>query len=285
MGTAAPSSDFSERTATEMVARRLSGRDRPLNAFVVRLVAHMHALVRETRPSREDWRAGLAVLTEIGHASDERRHEWTLLFDLLGVSALVEEVNARRPRDATPGTARGPFYREGAPRRRDGDSICLDGGGEAVSVTIHLRDLDGKAVVGADVETWQADGGGWYENQRPDIQPEWNLRGIFRSGDAGCIRYRTIRPAGYEIPLDGPVGTLCRRLGLPVRRPAHLHFVVRAPGFETLNAELFDRTDPHLADDSIFGVREPLLVDFAPTRHGFRLEHAFILARAPRNRK
>lgn len=290
MATATNTGDFSERTATEIVVRRLSARggasrEQPLNAFAVRLVEHLHALVRETRPSRDDWRAALTLLTDIGHASDERRQEWMLLFDLLGVSALVEDINAKRPRGATPGTARGPFYREGAPRYRDGASICLDGRGEPVAVCVRVIDLDGKPVAGAELETWQADGDGWYENQQPDLQPEWNLRGAFRADEEGLVRYRTVRPAGYEIPSDGPVGMLCRRLGLPIRRPAHIHYVVRAPGFDTLNAELFDRCDPHLADDAIFGVREPLLTNFVPAGDGYRLDHAFVLARTPRDNR
>lgn len=283
--TAAPTRhEFSERSATALVTRRLAGGKAatPLGQFAVRLVEHLHAIVRETRPSREEWRAAIRFLTEVGHAADERRQEWVLLSDLTGVSALVEEINARRPAGATPGTVRGPFYRPGAPKLESGASISLDGLGEPLAVDLAVADLDRTPVAGAEVETWQANGEGRYENQEPDGQPEWNLRGAFRTDAGGRVRYRTVRPAGYGVPEDGPVGALFRRLGLSLRRPAQLHFIVRAEGFETLSTEIFDAADPHLGEDALFGVRDPLLGNFQRDGAGWRLGHRFVLARARR---
>lgn len=276
---------FSERNSTEAVTDRLSAAKsrapKPLSDFAVRLVAHLHALVRETRPTRDDWRAAIAFLTEVGHATDERRQEWLLLSDLLGVSALVEEINARRPAGATPNTVRGPFYRPGAPELASGASLSLDGKGEPLAVGIRVQDLDGAPVAGAAVETWQANGEGWYENQQPDRQPEWNGRGMFRTGPDGCFAYRTVKPAGYGVPDDGPVGLLFKRLGLSLRRPAQLHFIVRAPGFETVTTEIFDRCDPDLGADALFGVRDALLGDFRRgPGTGWTLDIAFVMARS-----
>src|SRR5690606_1902600 len=136
-------------------------------------------------------------LTEVGHASDDRRQEWVLLSDLLGATALVEEVNAHRPKQATPGTLRGPFFRADVPARALGSDISLDGVGERLSVSGRVRDLDGKAIPGAEIITWQANAAGLYENQQPDLQPEFNLRGLFRTDDEGRFHYLTVRPAGY----------------------------------------------------------------------------------------
>lgn len=277
--------EWSERSATALVARRLgNGQAGPALAdFALRLVEHLHAIVRETRPSRDEWRAAIGFLTEVGHAADERRQEWVLLSDLLGVSALVESINSPRPPGATPNTVRGPFYRPGAPKLAGGASISLDGEGEPLAVQLSVVDLDGQPVAGAGVETWQANGEGLYENQEPDRQPEWNLRGAFRADAAGRVAYRTVRPAGYGVPDDGPVGALFRRLGFPLRRPAQLHFIVRAEGFEALTTEIFDRLDPHLEEDALFGVREPLLGRFEPEGDGWRLDHRFVLARLRRD--
>ena len=117
-----------------------------------------------------------------------------------------------------------------------------------------MADLDGRPIPGATVETWQANAEGHYENQQPDLQPEFNLRGVFVADADGGFHYRTIRPAGYAVPDDGPVGQLLHSIGYPLRRPAHLQFMISAPGFETLTTHVYDRCDPQLAEDAIFGV-------------------------------
>ncbi len=124
-----------------------------------------------------------------------------------------------------------------------------------------MRDLDGRPVAGATVETWQASADGFYENQRPDEQPEFNLRGIFTTAEDGSFAYSSVKPSGYEIPRDGPVGRLIQALGISARRPAHLHFHVTAPGFETLTTQIFDRLDAALHADPLFGVKTELLAD------------------------
>jgi protocatechuate 3,4-dioxygenase beta subunit len=275
-------SSFSESNSADMFAQRLaSTKNAPLSQILTATVRHLHDLIKEFRPTPEDWKSVIAFLTEVGHACDERRQEWVLLSDLLGASALVEEINSRRPKGATPNTVRGPFYRPDAPHLALGASISLDGVGEPLAVSGRVQDLDGHAIAGATVETWQANSHGFYENQQPDRQPEFNLRGIFRTDADGRFHYRTVRPAGYGVPEDGPVGMLLRQAGYPLRRPAHLHFVVKAPGFETITTHIYDGKDPLINEDAIFGVKQELVVEFTPAARGeWRIDIPFTMARA-----
>lgn len=277
---------FSERNSSDIVGERLSraGQDDLVRGLAA-VVAHLHQVVREVRPTPAQWRAAVDFLTEVGHAADERRQEWVLLSDLLGVTALVEEINSQRPRGATPNTPRGPFYRADAPRLPLGADICLDGKGEPLAVSGCVRDLDGHPIAGATVETWQANGEGFYENQQPDLQPEFNLRGVFQTGPDGRFAWRTVKPAGYKVPDDGPVGHLLGRIGYPLRRPAHLHIIISAPGFDTLTTHVYDGRDPHLHEDAILGVKPGLVGDFRRTgetagRPAWSLDFDFVMARA-----
>ncbi|MBO6717317.1 MAG: 6-chlorohydroxyquinol-1,2-dioxygenase [Rhizobiaceae bacterium] len=276
--------ELQEQNSTDVVARRLADSPEPeLAHALVTIVRLAHQAVRELRPSVQQWRTAIEFLTEVGHASDDRRQEWVLLSDLLGVTQLVEEINAYRPKGTTPKTARGPFYRPDAPRLPLGADICLDGRGERLTVAGHVRDLDGKPVPGAMIETWQANGQGQYENQQPDLQPEFNLRGQFRADEQGNFTYRTVRPAGYRVPDDGPAGELLKGLGYPLHRPAHIHFIISAPGFETIMTHVYDRSDPYLNEDPLFGVKPELLADFRRSPDGgacWNLDFTFVMARA-----
>ncbi len=279
---------FSEGNSARLVAERLrkhaeAGR---LPAFMISLVEHLHSLIREARPSAADWRKALEFLTDVGHASDDRRQEWVLLSDLLGVSALIEEINTRRPKGATPNTVRGPFYRADAPRLPLGADISLDGVGVPLDVKGRVLDLDGDPIAGATVETWQANGEGFYENQQPDQQPEFNLRGVFCTDAGGGFHYRTVRPGGYAVPCDGPVGRMLGSIGFPLRRPAHLHFLIKAEGFETISTHVYDGSDPHLSEDALFGVKQDLIGEFKADEGGQRwsLNFTFVMVRAKKER-
>jgi protocatechuate 3,4-dioxygenase beta subunit len=281
---------FNEDNASEIVADRLGRDGSRLAATLALFVRHLHGAVREARPTPADWRQAIRFLTEVGHASDDRRQEWILLSDLLGVTALVEEINAHRPKGATPNTPRGPFYRAAAPRYAAGASISLDGIGEPLAVKGRVSDLDGEPIVGATVETWQANGEGQYENQQPDRQPDFNLRGIFLTDDGGRFHYRSVKPAGYAVPSDGPVGQLLQSLGYPLRRPAHLQFMISAPGFDPVTTHVYDRSDPHVADDAVLGVRDELLGDFHAHRgtdgnRAWSLDFTFVMARSRNGRR
>jgi protocatechuate 3,4-dioxygenase beta subunit len=278
---------FSESNSARRVAERVDPHAGPLRGFIIPFIEHLHTLIRETRPTHSDWRRTMEFLTEVGHASDGRRQEWVLLSDLLGVTALIEEINTSRPKGATPNTVRGPFYRTDAPRLPLDASISLDGVGAPLWVSGRVRDLDGQPIAGATIETWQANCEGFYENQQPDQQPEFNLRGVFSADADGRFRYRTVRPAGYAVPGDGPVGQLLAGLGFPLRRPAHLHFLIKADGFETISTHVYDGSDPELARDALFGVKQELVGTFAPREKGdgWSLEFTFVMVRARKGRR
>jgi hydroxyquinol 1,2-dioxygenase len=226
-------------------------------------VSHLHALVEELRPSPEDLRKMIDFLTEVGHSADARRQEWVLLSDVIGVSTLVEDMNCPRPEGATPNSLPGPFYRPDSPDLANGDTLSRDGRGDPLKVQGQVTDCDAHPVSAAQVEVWHANAEGRYENQEPDAQPEFNLRGRFRTDASGRFHFGTIMPKGYALPEDGPVGRLMNGLGLRLERPAHLHFRVSAPGFETLTTHVFDRDDPAIGRDALFGVKPAFLADFA----------------------
>lgn len=282
---------FSEATSAEAFARRFADRRDDATAVLLSaVVARVHDLIKEFRPTPEQWRSVIEFLTDVGHASDERRQEWVLLSDLIGASALVQDIHSRRPKGATPNTIRGPFFRNDTPERALGASLSLDGVGVPMAVAGRVIDLDGEPILSAEVITWQANAQGFYENQQPDLQPEFNLRGLFHVDAGGGFQYRTIRPAGYSVPSDGPVGRLLSQAGYPLHRPAHLHFVVRAPGFETITTHIYDAGDPRLAEDALFGVRPELIVPFETTdadgQTVARVELQFVMVRAkPERRK
>lgn len=271
---------FSEQTSSDVFIERAGVTDGSLPRIMAAVVPHIHDIIKELRPTREDWQALIEFLTEVGHASDERRQEWVLLSDLIGASALVEEINSRRPKGATPNTIRGPFFRSDAPARAPGANLSLDGIGEPLAVTGRVTDLDGLPVAGAEVVTWQANAHGFYENQQPDMQPEHNLRGVFRTDADGSFHYCTIVPSGYGVPDDGPVGHLLARAGYPLHRPAHLHFLVRAKGFETITTHIFDGSDPRLGEDALFGVKPELIRIFEPAKQGRKVDLTFVMVRA-----
>lgn len=236
-------------------------RSRLASAFLT-IVGRVHDLVAELQPSTEELKVVIDFLTEVGHTADARRQEWVLLADVIGVSTRVEDINCPRPEGATPNTLPGPFYRTDVPDLPLGATLSRDGIGEPLHVHLRLTGLDGRPIPQAQVEVWHANALGRYENQDPDLQPEFNLRGRFTADSAGHVTFETIKPRGYALPEDGPVGRLLMALGLRLERPAHLHFRVTAPGIQTLTTHIFDRHDPAIDRDALFGVRPELLADF-----------------------
>ncbi|MCX7890490.1 MAG: 6-chlorohydroxyquinol-1,2-dioxygenase [Rhodobacteraceae bacterium] len=265
--------------ALAFAARVAAAPDPALGRAVAGVVGHLHAMIAGMRLTPGALHAAIGFLTEVGHATDSRRQEWVLLADVLGVSTLVEDLSSTRPPGATPNTVAGPFYRADVPECPNGADISRDGRGEPVEVRGRIVDCAGRPVGGAMVEVWQANGDGVYENQEPDLQPEFNLRGRLRAAEDGTFGLRTVRPRGYPLPADGPVGQLLARLGCRLERPAHIHFRVTAPGFQRLTTHIFDRDDPAIGNDALFGVRPALLGEFRPQpAGGYLLEVGFVLA-------
>lgn len=246
--------------------RRLAASSPDRLGQAVRLIMeHAFQVVATLHPSPEELDAFVQFLTDVGYATDVRRQEWVLLADVFGLSVSVLGGDHSDVPDVTPATLPGPFYRPDAPRLPLGADLCRNGLGKRLMVQGQLLDPDHKPLSGADVEVWHANAEGRYENQDPDNQPEHNLRGRFTADAQGRFHFRTIRPAGYALPDDGPVGQLARRLGLSLDRPAHIHFAVTAPGHRRLVTAVFDGADPAITRDALFAVKPALIGTFDPS--------------------
>ena len=246
----------------------------------VRLILnHAYDVVATLQPSAEELDALVQFLTDVGYATDARRQEWVLLADVFGLTdAVVSRVAEGR---GTPATLPGPFYRPDAPALLLGANLCRGGDGVPLAVSGSVTGPEGEPLAGAEVEVWHANAEGRYENQDPDNQPEHNLRGRFVTDAQGRFHFRSIRPAGYSLPDDGPVGQLARRIGLSLDRPAHIHFAVTAPGYRRLVTSIFDGSDPAIGRDALFAVKPGLIGHFRPEKSGVSLSVALVLDRDP----
>lgn len=233
------------------------------------LVSHLHAFVTDTGLTREEWMAGIDFLTATGQKCDDRRQEFILLSDTLGVSMLVEMVNQGATEGATEPTVLGPFYVAGAPKRAMGTSIAPEGStGDEIVISGVVRSSKGEPLGDATLDVWQVTPNGLYDVQDPAITP-MSHRGVFRTGDDGRFEVRTTLPVDYQIPTDGPVGKMLLSTGRPSWRPAHTHFMVSHPGYKTVITHVFDGASAHLETDAVFGVRDSLVVDFSSGETAF----------------
>lgn len=263
--------DFDETSITDAVLERLSAAPDPRMRLVSQaLVRHLHAFVREVEPSFEEWQAAIGFLTRTGHMCDDKRQEFILLSDTLGVSMLVDAINHRLPEGATPTTVLGPFYVENAPELPLGAEVAQSMKGERLHVSGEVRTAGGAPIAGAIVDIWHSDEDGFYDVQRP-AEAEASLRARFRTDEEGRFHFWTLLPTSYPVPDDGPVGDLLRATGRHPMRPAHVHFMIAAPGHETLVTHVFVAGDPYLDSDAVFGVKQKLIVEFARAPEGHRL--------------
>lgn len=253
--------DFTEETATAAVRASFDGTADPrLRALLSNLVTHLHAVVREARPTVAEWKGALDFLTRTGQACDDTRQEFILLSDVLGVSMLVETINGQDV--GTESTVEGPFHVTGSPERANGDSIDLMGGQLPCLIAGRVLDPAGTVLAGAVVDIWQCTEEGFYDVQQPDVQPPGNGRGLFRTDEQGRYWFRTVVPSHYPIPDDGPVGELLQATGRHPYRPAHVHFIVTAPGHARLTTHIFVAGSPYLDSDAVFAVKSSLITDF-----------------------
>jgi hydroxyquinol 1,2-dioxygenase len=225
------------------------------------VVTHLHAFLRDVRLTEDEWRAGIEFLTAVGHMTDERRQEFILLSDTLGASMQTIAINNEAYGDATEATVFGPFFVEGSPQVGNGGDIAFGATGEPCWVEGSVRDTDGNAVGGARIEVWEADDDGFYDVQYGDDRTA--ARGHLFAEEDGSYRFWAITPTPYPIPHDGPVGAMLAATGRAPMRPAHLHFMVQAPGYRTLVTHVFVRGDAQLGSDAVFGVKDSLVRDFA----------------------
>lgn len=247
---------------TARVVKEYSGApDARVRELITALISHVHAFVTQTKLTPQEWLAAVEFLTATGHKCDEERQEFVLLSDVLGISSLVDVVNAAP--GVTESTVLGPFYRSGAPVRAMGEHIGRPEDGPATLIRGQVTGADGQPLGDATVDVWQADDHGAYDTEDPG-QPPFNLRGVFVTGPDGRYEFRTARPASYPIPTDGPVGELLRRTGRNHMRAAHIHAIVSAPGHRSVTTHIFVPDNPYLDSDAVFGVRESLIRPFRP---------------------
>jgi hydroxyquinol 1,2-dioxygenase len=274
---------FSEEQSVDVVNERIGNSVTPrLKQVMTSLVSHLHAFIKDVELTEAEWSAAIDFLTETGHMCSDTRQEFILLSDTLGVSMLVDAINHRRAPGATENTVFGPFHVDNAPVREMGDMISLDGKGETCLYEGRVLALDGQAVEGALVDVWSDNADGFYDVQQPDAQPAMNNRGVFRTGPDGRYWFHGIKPVSYPIPDDGPVGKMLARLGRHPYRPAHVHFLVGAPGFDSVTTHIFVAGDEYLGSDAVFGVKDSLVVEFAPTAQSdapWKATFDFILVR------
>jgi catechol 1,2-dioxygenase len=263
--------------------------DARLRRILRSAVRHLHDFVRDTELTEAEFRQICGLIARCGQLTTPSHNEVVLAAGSLGVSALVCLLNNGQGGDSeTTANLMGPFWRKGSPETPQGGSIVRSPTpGEPVFVTAWIRDQQGRPVADAEVDVWQASGEGYYENQDPQ-QADMNLRGKFRTGADGCVRFRTVKPSGYPIPVNGPVGALVRAQGRHNLRPAHIHFLIHKPGFKTQFSQLYSSDDPNLETDVQFGVTRALIGHYVahegePAPAGdvqgrwYTLEHTFTI--------
>jgi hydroxyquinol 1,2-dioxygenase len=249
-----------ELELTDAVLARLEGaKDPRFKLVMTSLIRHLHAFVRETELTEAEWFAGIQFLTATGQKCDDKRQEYILLSDTLGVSMLVDAINHRKPGGATETTVLGPFYVPGAKNLPMWADIATGLKGVPTYVSGTVSDVNGKPMAGAIIDVWQTDGEGFYDVQREGAS---YARGKFVTDGDGRFGFRTVKPVSYPIPTDGPVGQMLLRMGRHPYRPAHVHTIVSAPGYETVTTHIFVKGDPYLGSDAVFGVKDSLVVDF-----------------------
>jgi hydroxyquinol 1,2-dioxygenase len=254
---------FSEDASVGTVNARMGGDIDPRLADVMGcLVKHLHAFAKEVHLTQAEWDVAVDFLTKTGQICSQERQEFILLSDVLGFSMLVDAINNRRPASATENTVLGPFHVADAPIREMGATICLDGKGETCLFEGKVIDVHGRPVEGACVDVWSDNPDGYYDVQQPGLQPKWNNRGRFVTGPDGAYQFRGIKPTSYPIPNDGPVGKMLGSLARHPYRPAHMHFIVSAPGFQKVVTHTFVGDDPYLTSDAVFGVKGTLVAPY-----------------------
>ena len=249
------------------VERWATAKDPRLAELMAALVRHLHDFAREVRLTEAEWMAAIQWLTRTGQISSDKREEFILGSDVLGLSMLVVQMNHRLDPAATPATVLGPFHIEGSPEFEFGGDMSDGVPGTPLYIHGTVRDLDGKPVAGGVLDIWQADTEGAYESQVPDID-EARLRAKYTTRADGGYCVRTIAPKGYTIPMDGPVGDLISRTAISHFRPAHVHFLINVPGYEPLITHLFEEGADYLDSDVVFGVKEELVVRYEQREPG-----------------
>lgn len=254
---------FTEDTLTEAVIARLANaKDPRFKQVMTSLVKHLHAFARDVQLTEEEWFEGIKFLTAVGQKCDDKRQEFILLSDILGLSMMVVAMNHRMPEGATESTVLGPFFVHGAPEFEYGADLTKNATqkGDPTWVTGRVLSIAGQPIAGATLDVWQARANGVYDIQDPS--GEFELRGRVQTNAEGRYAFRTYKPAFYGVPTDGPVGEILNRMGRHPMRPAHMHFIASAPGYEPVITHAFVKGDPYLDSDAVFAVKDSLIAEF-----------------------
>lgn len=270
--------NLNHETITEAVlARHVDTADPRLKEIMDSLIRHLHDFAREVHLTEDEWFQGIQFLTRCGHITDDRRQEFILLSDVLGLSMLTVAMNNDKPAQCTESTVFGPFHVDGAPHYELGADISNGAHGIPCLVRGTVRGLDGSPIAGASMDVWQSDEDGLYDVQHEDIDHA-QARGILHTDEQGRYDFRSILAVPYAIPHDGPVGDLLAASGRHPWRPAHLHFMIEAPGYQTLITHVFRSDDRYLDSDAVFGVRQSLIADWKQQSDGtYLVEYDFVL--------
>jgi protocatechuate 3,4-dioxygenase beta subunit len=258
--------DTAPKTPQDITADVLASFDQAedprLREIMQALVRHLHGFVQEVGLTPPEWEAAIGVLTRTGQITDDRRQEFILWSDSLGVSMLVDALENTVPPGATESTVQGPFYVPGSPLREYGADIAQEpDAGVPALVRGRVLDLDGRPIAGAEVDVWQNGADQLYAVQRPEAEED-HLRGRFLTRDDGSYSFVAVRPTPYPIPYDGPVGKMLDLTGRHPWRPAHVHMIIRADGYRTLTTHVFDVESEYLDSDAVFAVKPSLTREF-----------------------
>ena len=257
-----PRRNLADEQLTEAVVQSFADTPDPRTREVLQsLVRHLHAFAADVQLTEEEWAAGIDFLTRTGQKCSDKRQEFILLSDVLGLSMITIGINHRKPGGATESTVFGPFFVEGSPAFQNGDDIANGAPGQPCYVQGTVRSVSGDPLGGAHMEIWQADDEGLYDVQYEDLD-EARGRGHLSADEEGRYWFWTVFPEAYPIPEDGPVGELLAATKRSAMRPAHIHFRVSAPGHETVTTHVFDEQDRYLDTDAVFGVKSSLLGTF-----------------------
>jgi hydroxyquinol 1,2-dioxygenase len=254
--------DLDENTVTDAaLAQMATTTDPRLKEIMAAAVRHLHAFAREVNLTPAEWLTGIAFLTEVGKACTEVRQEFILLSDVLGLSACVNALHDKKAEElGTQSSLLGPFFRENAPVLPLGANIVSAFKAEEIAMYGQVTDMQGKPIPNALVQVWQTDEEGWYDVQT-QADGSMDMRGNFLTDADGKYYFRTVRPLGYSIPMDGPTGRLVRMQGRHGMRPSHIHMLITANGYRELVSALYFGDDPNIGSDTVFGVSASLVVD------------------------
>jgi len=252
-----------EITITEEAIGRMAPGDARFGQVMTSLIRHLHDFVRDVQLTEQEWMAAIQFLTQTGKTCTDKRQEFILLSDTLGVSILVDAINNRLPEGATEQTVLGPYYWEGAPEMPMGSDIAKGTVGEPCFYSGRITDMNNRPIKGALLDIWSGDGEGNYDMQLGSN--EMRARAKLVTGEDGRYWFRSIKPAYYPVPTDGPVGAMLRAMGRHPNRPGHVHFILSAPGHRTIVTHIFPSDSPFLDSDTVFGVKDTLIAAF--TRH------------------